>query len=396
MADAQTSGDSDDRPAFIDSRPFSVQAGGQDLTFYPAGKDRREALFEMVRRANRSLKLCFYIYAEDQVGTALRDALTEAAGRGVAVTLILDSFGAAASDAFLAPLRAAGGTVHCFSSRWTQRYLIRNHQKFIVVDDECGMIGGFNIEDSYFAPPEEDGWNDLAIRIEGPAVQGLVDWFARLCGWCDFDDQKFRAIRRAVRTWDWAEGGARWLVGGPTSGLSTWARCVSEDLLEGRRLDMLMAYFSPPTRLQRRIGRIAAKGKTRLVMAGRSDNPATVGATRSLYSYLLRKGAQIWEFTPCKLHTKLIVLDDVVYLGSANFDMRSLYLNLELMLQIEDAALAEKMREYISHHIEASEAITPALHRKRATLWNRVRWNLGWLLVSVLDYTVTRRLNLGL
>ena len=396
MADAQTSGDIADRAAFTDPDPFSIHAGGQDLTFYPAGKDRREALFAMVRTARRWLKLCFYIYAEDEVGTALRDALVEAAGRGVAVTLILDSFGAAASDAFLAPLRAAGGTVYCFSPRWTQRYLIRNHQKIVIADDECGMIGGFNIEDSYFAPPGEDGWNDLAIRIEGPAVRGLADWFARLSGWCDVDDHKFRSIRRAVRSWDWAEGGARWLVGGPTNGLSTWARCVSEDLLEGQRLDMLMAYFSPPPRLQRRIGRIAAKGQTRLVMAGRSDNAATVGATRSLYSYLLRKGARIWEFKPCKLHTKLIVLDDVVYLGSANFDMRSLYLNLELMLQIEDAALAERMRDYITHHIEASEAITPALHRKRATLWNRVRWNVGWLLVSVLDYTVTRRLNLGL
>ncbi|RXZ64479.1 phospholipase D-like domain-containing protein [Pelagerythrobacter rhizovicinus] len=396
MAGTQTSGDIADRTAFTDPSSFSIHAGGQDLTFYPAGTDRREALFAMVRAAKRSLKLCFYIYAEDEVGTALRDALVEAVGRGVSVTLILDGFGAAAGDEFLAPLRAAGGTIYRFSPRWTQRYLIRNHQKIVIADDECGMIGGFNIEDSYFAPPDEDGWNDLAIRIEGSAVTGLAHWFARLSDWCDVDDHKFRSIRRAVRSWDWAEGGARWLVGGPTNGLSTWARCVSEDLLEGQRLDMLMAYFSPPTRLQRRIGRIAAKGQTRLVMASKSDNPATVGATRSLYSYLLRKGARVWEFKPCKLHTKLIVLDDVVYLGSANFDMRSLYLNLELMLQIEDAALADRMREYISHHIEASEAITPALHRKRATLWNRVRWNLGWLLVSVIDYTVTRRLNLGL
>ena len=396
MAGVDTSATGADDIAFTDPAPFSVHACGQHLTFLPAGSDRRDALFAMVGAAKRSLKLCFYIYAEDEVGTALRDALIEAAGRGVAVMLIIDGFGAEASDAFLAPLRAAGATVHRFSPRWTQRYLIRNHQKMVVADDECGMIGGFNIEDSYFVPPGENAWNDLAVRIEGSAVQGLADWYARLSGWCDLDDRKFRSIRRAVKSWDWAAGGARWLVGGPTNGLSTWARCVSEDLVEGSRLDMLMAYFSPPTRLQRRIGRIAGKGRTRLVMAGKTDNPATIGATRSLYSYLLRKGARIWEFQPCKLHTKLIVLDDVVYVGSANFDMRSLYLNLELMLQIEDAALAERMRQFVSHLVEASEPITPALHRKRATLWNRVRWNLGWLLVSVIDYTVTRRLNLGL
>ena len=90
------------------------------------------------------------------------------------------------------------------------------------------------------------------------------------------------------------------------------------------------------------------------------------------------------------------MLDDTVYLGSANFDMRSLYLNLELMLQVKDAALAERMREFVSLHIQASEEITPAVHKARATLWNRLRWNFGWLLVSVIDYTVSRRLNLGL
>ena len=54
------------------------------------------------------------------------------------------------------------------------------------------------------------------------------------------------------------------------------------------------------------------------------------------------------------------------------------------------------MRDYVAHYRAASQEVTPALHRERATLFNRVRWNLGWLLVSVVDYTVSRRLNLGL
>ena len=79
---------------------------------------------------------------------------------------------------------------------------------------------------------------------------------------------------------------------------------------------------------------------------------------------LLEAGARIWEFQPCKLHTKLIVLDDTVYLGSANFDMRSLFLNLEIVLKIEDAALAERLREYMEHHLPAAEEITPAIHAR--------------------------------
>ncbi|TMM47172.1 phospholipase D-like domain-containing protein [Qipengyuania marisflavi] len=390
--------DQQDLANYRDPPPFSATAQGQSLTFYPAGQDRRGALLKLVASAKRKLDVCFYIFAEDTVSTELRDALCEAAQRGVEVTLIIDRFGAAATDEFLKPLVDCGGRHLCFSPRKTQRYLIRNHQKMVIADDERALFGGFNIEDDYFASPQDNGWNDLAILIEGDAVAGLVEWFAKLLDWTDNDSANFRAIRDTVQQWDWTsgQGHARWLVGGPTRGLSSWARCVTRDLAEGEKLDMFMAYFSPPYTLLKRIARVARKGQTRLVMAGKSDNGATIGATRSLYNYLLKRGAKIWEFSPCKLHTKLIVLDDAVYMGSANFDMRSLYLNLEVMLRIEDAALANTMREFVSQHIAVSEAITPQLHRSRATVWNRIRWWAGWVLVSVIDYTVSRRLNLGI
>ena len=381
---------------YRDPAPFSHRCGEIGFEFYPAGKDRREALLELLRSAKRTLKLCFYIFMEDAVSTEVRDSLRDAAGRGVKVTVILDRFGSETSEEFLAPLREAGADCRYFSDKVSHRYLIRNHQKIVIADDQRAMFGGFNIEDDYFAPPEENGWNDLAIRIDGKPVKGLVDWFAKLDDWTARPDARFREIRHTVRDWSWSEGDACWLVGGPTKGLSSWAGEVTKDLGSGRKLDMFMAYFSPPKKLLRCIGQIASKGETRLLMAGKSDNAATLGATRSLYDYLLRKGAKIWEFSPCKLHTKLLVVDDTVYFGSANFDMRSLYLNLELMLRVEDADLAHRMRDFVSQHIAASEAITPEAHKKRATLWNRVRWNLGWLLVSVLDYTVSRRLNLGL
>jgi cardiolipin synthase A/B len=383
--------------AFRDPAPFQVVSHGQALTFYPAGADRRVALMELVDGAQSTLEVCFYIFAEDAVSTQFRDRLVAAARRGVAVTLIIDRFGAAASDAFLQPLVDAGGCFICFSPRWTQRYLIRNHQKMVIADGARAMFGGFNIEDDYFASPQEGGWTDLAIAIEGSTVAGLAEWFERLRAWTLEDHRHFRAIRRAVRTWDWHEGeGCRWLVGGPTRGMSTWARCVSQDLIRGERLDLVMAYFSPPYSVLRRIGRIAKKGRTRLLLAAKSDNNATIGAARALYRYLLKRKARIWEFSPAKLHTKLMVLDDAVYIGSANLDMRSLYLNLEIMLRIEDPALAERMRGFIDQHLAASVEITPDRLDRMATPWNRLRWFLGWLLVSVIDYNVSRRLNLGL
>jgi cardiolipin synthase len=385
-----------DGEGWQDPRPFQVEAHGHSLSFFPAGEDRREALLGLIAGARKSLQLCFYIFATDQTAVLVRDALSEAVGRGVAVTLMIDSFGATAGEAFFRPFIEAGGNYCSFSPRWSQRYLIRNHQKIAIADGTRAMLGGFNIEDAYFAGPSDHGWTDLGVIVEGPVVADLVRWYDRLFDWTSNPRAQWRAMRRMVRDWQPGMGPVRLLIGGPTEGLSSWARCVGTDLVRGKRLDMIMAYFTPPNRLMRCIGRLARRGTARMIMAGKSDNPATVGAARALYDFLLKRRAEVWEFTACRLHTKLIVIDDAVYFGSANFDMRSLYLNLELMVRIEDAELAERMRAFIGAHLSASQRITPSLHKRRGSLWNRIRWNLSWFLVTVVDYTVSRRLNLGL
>jgi cardiolipin synthase len=392
--------ESDDQPGgggrYADPEPFRVSAQGLDLTFYASGEDRLAALLETIAAAKTTLKLFFYIFATDGCAEKVRDALTEAARRGVKVTLILDDFGSTANAAFLAPLTDAGGRVQRFGARWGFRYLIRNHQKLLIVDDEAAIIGGFNIEQAYFDPPENGGWNDLAVRIEGAAVKQLTEYYAILAHWTDGRRIRVREARRQVRQWQSGSGNVRWLVGGPGSRLSPWARCVIGDIDRAKQLDMMVAYFSPRWGLVGKIGDVARRGHARLMLAEKSDNAATVGAARSLYKDLLRDGVAIHEFQPGKLHAKLIVVDDATYIGSANFDMRSLYINLELMLRIEDKGLADRMRDFIDHHERWSTEITPALDRQRRTWFNRFRWLASWFLVTVVDYTVVRKLNLGL
>ncbi|MFB0612386.1 phospholipase D-like domain-containing protein [Aurantiacibacter poecillastricola] len=386
-----------EKPAhYQDPPPFSLEAQGHAFTFYPDGADRRAAMLDMIGEARVSLKLAFYIFDRDTVGGEVRDALVAAARRGVAVTLIVDGFGAKADEEFFADLVEAGGAFHVFLAKWTRRALIRNHQKILLVDDEVAMLGGFNIADSYFAAPQENGWNDLGFRVEGAVVQQVAEWFSELLAWVGNKSAQFRDIRRRVRNWDGGDGPVRLLIGGPSRRLSSWARCVGEDLERGQRLDMLMAYFSPNKSLRRRIRSIARRGQANLVLAGKSDNAATLGAHRALHRRLLEAGARIWEFDACKLHTKLIVVDDVTYLGSANFDMRSLYVNLEIVLRIEDTALADRMRELVAHHLPGSREVTHAVLAQRSTPWTRAKWWASWFLVSVVDYTVSRKLNLGL
>ena len=130
-----------------------------------------------------------------------------------------------------------------------------------------------------------------------------------------------------------------------------------------------------------------------MLFRSKSDNGATIGAARSLYKFLLKRKTKLWEFSHAKLHTKLVVIDDVTYIGSANFDMRSLFINLELMIRIEDAAFAARARDYVDGEIAHSREITRDLYIEATGWWQRTKQFAAYLIVGVLDPTVSRGLN---
>ncbi|MDX3900010.1 MAG: cardiolipin synthase B [Sphingobium sp.] len=372
---------------------------GNRLHLIESGAGLWTALLALIDGARHSLKLYYYIYADDASGRQVLGRLIAARERGVAVTLMIDAFGSGATPRdFFDPLVQAGGHFAWFGARRSTRYLIRNHQKMAIADDQRVMIGGFNIEDAYFAPPQADGWADLGLLLDGPQVEAMVRWYGQLWRWTASRKQSFRTLRRMVGHWHPAlhhdPGSAfRWLIGGPTQRLSPWAQVVKHDLDHARRLDMIAAYFSPGRGMLRRIARTARRDGARLLFAAKSDNGATVAATRTLYGWLLKRGVAVHEYQPCKLHMKLIVIDDAVFVGSANFDMRSLFLNMELMLRIKDRDFAQATRRLIDRRVAESRTITLESYRAGRGMLTTLKGWVSYLLVGVLDYTVTRRLN---
>jgi len=379
--------------------PISVTLIGNRLTVIEEGAMLRDALVALIDGARTSLKLYYYIFADDGSGRLICERLVAARARGVAVTLMIDGFGSSDTpDSLFAPLIAAGGHFGRFGTRRSTRYLIRNHQKIALADDKRLMIGGFNVEDGYFGIPADDCWRDLGMLLEGPQAEAMARWYGQLWRWVTSKGQRFRSLRAMVRHWhpslhhDPADP-FRWLIGGPTRRLSPWAQVVKHDMDRAQRLDMVEAYFSPGRGMLKRIARAARRKGARLILPALSDNGATIAAARLLYGPLLRRGVEIYEYQPCKLHMKLIVIDDAVYIGSANFDMRSLFLNLELMLRVEDAGFAEAMRGFITQRTGESRQISLETYRASRTGLTLIKQWISYLLVGVLDYTVTRRLN---
>ena len=384
MADAST--ESATRP------PIRAEIAGNRLEVIERGGDRLHALLALITGAERSVKMLMYMFNPDHAGGAVHDALLAAARRGVEVKLLIDGFGSGATPRFFADLADCGGEYCVFNPSWGRRYLLRNHQKLILADDRAAIIGGANIDNSYLTD-DENHWRDLWLRIEGPEVTLPGRYFDTLFRWSKRGKAKLNSLRRMIGEYSEWRGPLQWKFSGPLSMRNSWWRSIGRDLKQARRLDMIFAYWAPPGAMLRRIGKVARRGSTRIINAAKSDNNATVAAARHTYSRLLRKHARLFEYQPAKLHTKLAVVDDVVHIGSSNFDYRSLYINMEVMLRVKDQGFADAMRGYVERELADCQAITPEVHKRRATIWRRVKWAASHFLVNVMDYTVTRRLN---
>lgn len=373
----------------------SFVVDGNRLTPVLNGPDRLNALLTLIDGATDTLRLLYYIYSPDRSGELVKQALLRAIDRGVQVSLLIDGFGSGHTpETYFRELSDRGAKFCRFNPAYGRRYVLRNHQKLALADEERILIGGFNVEDSYFGRVDEGAWRDIGLLVEGPAVARVAPYYDALLAWSLKSRSRLKELRASVRRFSEHEGLLQWQYGGPMQLKSPWALSTVHDLASCSSLDMIAAYFAPFAGMLRRIAAVARRGGVRVITASKSDNRATIDAARSTYSRLLRRGVHLFEYEPTKLHSKLLVMDDIVHIGSSNFDMRSLYLNMEMMLRVQDLAFAKAMRAYFEQELKDCVEITPALHKKRGGWVQRLRWRIGWFLVTSLDYTVTRRLAL--
>ena len=371
---------------------------GHDLHVVHLPQDRLDAVLGLIARAKKSIQMFFYMFGDDATGREVRDALVTAANNGVDVQLIIDSFGSGnVSDRFFDALVEAGGCYHCFSTRKGLGYIIRNHQKILIADSAHALVGGFNITDDYFGRAGDNSLEDLGVILSGVQAQKLSDYFEDLARASNNGKVRYRSIRNIIHQWRPGIGQVQWLLGGPTNRISPWAITFKRSLEAGKRFDIVSAYFSPSQTILRRLAKAAKHNKgSRLVVAGTTDNNATIAAARLLYRYLMRRKTRIFEFQSRPLHMKLMVIDDTVYIGSANLDVRSMFINLEIMVRIKDAGLALHMRKLIDELVTQSEEQTRILLKARDSYWSRFKAALAYFLVNSVDYTIGRRITFGL
>ena len=332
-----------------------------------------------IRGAKTCIAMSSYIFRNDATGNEFADALIEAAQRGVAVRVLLDSVGMGYFyPAVYYRMKRGGVTAARFLHTWLPWRMpflnMRNHRKLLVADGAVAFVGGINIgAENSAALSGPRRIQDVHFRVTGPAVQIVMDAFAH--DWTFTTDEALDDDR----WWpDLAPQGrvfARGLRSGPDADLYRLESLLGAALnLAQKRVRIVTPYFLPDARLQFAIAQAGLRGVTvEIVIPANSNQRVMQWAMRGHLRFFRHVRAAIIAHPPPFDHTKLCTVDgEWSLIGSSNWDARSFRLNFEFDLEIIDRDFTARLDALIDARTARGEVLTPDMLAAEP-VWLRLR-----------------------
>jgi cardiolipin synthase A/B len=347
---------------------------GNACTLLDTGERAFAAMRRLIQGAERSIAVSTLIFADDETGRAIAAALVERARAGVRVRVLVDAlFKLRASRRLLAELRGGGVELAWFMPiwglPWRRAANLRLHRKLCLVDQRAAIVGGMNLALEYMGElPLPGRWRDLALELSGPAVRDIGDVFES--DWQFAVGGQSEPPPSAAPVYDAAPGASVQVVG---SGPDAESDRIYDALLTGifgaeQRLWIVTPYFVPDEALQRALVLAVRRGVDVRVVVPRRSNHLTADLAGAPYlRAFAREGGGVRCYAEM-VHAKLVLIDDdVAILGSANVDMRSLFLDYELSLVVTSPELTGELDAWFRELLERTGELEPAT-RTRALL----------------------------
>jgi putative cardiolipin synthase len=183
--------DTSDTTLARDLEPLiTANAGLSGFKTLRTGEDAFMARLKLIKVAERSIDVQYYIWHDDLTGGVVYNRLLGAADRGVRVRLLLDDMDTSGKDEMLRMIDSHPNVeVRLFNPfidrdhrvgdliTDTVRINHRMHNKTLTADNQATIFGGRNIGDEYFAATESVGFGDLDALGVGPIAKEVSAQF---------------------------------------------------------------------------------------------------------------------------------------------------------------------------------------------------------------------------
>ena len=317
----------------------------------------------------------FYIWHQGGLVDDLVEALIRAAGRGVAVTALMDGLGSRPfiRKGLAARMRAAGIVVVVVLPANALRMVVarvdlRNHRKIAVFDDRIAWTGSCNLADPrHFKKDAGVGpWVDAMVRIEGPAcalLGTITNAMAVLQAGPGLRDVRTPKLGQKA-----GPVALQVLPSGPGFAFQHVESVILTAIYSARReLILTTPYFVPGEAVVTALRSAARRGvEVVMVVPWRCDSRMVQYASASYFDELLSAGVRIHRFRGGLLHTKSMGVDrELAVFGTVNFDLRSFHLNFELSMLLYDRDFAEVLVNLHRDYLADCEPMDLAVWRTR-------------------------------
>lgn len=322
---------------------------GNGVRVYTDFPEMYSDLLQDLASAQHHIHFQFFKFEEDEFGRQVEEILVRKAQESVEVRLQIDDLANLSRRGFYHRMEQKGVLVKPFFR--VQLFLssdtnYRNHRKNVVIDGRIGYTGGMNIARRYAIGIHSGIWRDTHIRVTGPVVAEmqtafLVDW--KFSTKQLLDNPVYYPV--VPPSGDLLMQVA---TSGPMGEFRVIMQAVIRILSESRRYVYIQTpYFIPNEPIVAALRNAALSGvDVRLMLPLRGDGDFLVTlASRSYIQDMLYAGVKVFYYEKGFLHSKAIVADDVVSIGSTNLDIRSFEQDFEINAFIYDPSLASKMRD---------------------------------------------------
>jgi cardiolipin synthase A/B len=351
---------------------------GNHIEVLGSGETSYRYVMSLFEQARSSIDISTFILGDDETGNSVLDLLARRAQEGVRVRLLLDGlFTFRPNRKSLARYTKAGGKLAIFMPLLRLPFRgpatnLRNHRKLIVVDGQRAVMGGMNLAGEYMGPTEQPGrWRDLALALTGPAVIHLHAVFRS-----DWEFAASGSTGAAANTLEYLPpptGTARVQVvaSGPDVEQDTYYDAILSALFQAKkRIWIATPYFIPDESIARALVLAIRRGvDVRLLVPARSNHITADIAGGSYLRQIEAAGGKVLPYLPSMMHAKLALIDhDIGVVGSANLDMRSLFLDYEIAVFVYTALELEQLTRWFESMQKecASELAQPGRARKLA------------------------------
>jgi cardiolipin synthase len=320
---------------------FEHMVGDTATTIHTYGEDLYRDMLGAIEGAQRRILMETYLWKNDGIGRAFRDALNAAAARGVDVYVIYDGLGNLIVPSSFYRFHPA---VHVFRFPVVRRRLLFapvrasgvTHRKLLVVDDEIGFVGGYNIGSLYATE-----WRDTHVRLTGPAVFELTHSFTAVWNHAWGPQPKLPHARPGE--WD----SRLKAINNIPANLVYPIRSVYLDAIDRSRehIYLTTAYFIPDQQIFTALVEAARRGvDVRVIIPENSNHVLADWLSRGFYSSMLAEGITVLLYRHAMIHAKTATIDGQwSIVGTANIDRLSLGFNYETNLIVQDQDFAADM-----------------------------------------------------